>query len=513
MSFSIITSLDSNIIVDRQQQSTLSKDVLLRKFVSGDTTYLFSEQANSSNGTKVSYVEDSGECTLLSENVHGEIPKTLTAVNSEQSNILANIYNVYIASYQTETLYRDAWSMALEIFVTYKSKRIVLSSTLLNMQQFKIARMDKFYANRYFSTICPIEVLDIRTMAVGNDAAKKFVAAVVDEEVSAFDANLLSNIQYRLCYVAKDQWQTSPENVLTFRLTEVHTMPEHPSTYSLQGDVNVACQTTSDGALSIGFDNTNPNLLQTLTQIATSTELLHIEHTINVTSYRENVNSDTFEHEGVKYSQLLKYDIKLSNPTEPQAEVLLRPVLHSDAVLAVVEVMTQISSSANSIALNKQSEFIFLGRDLERLKPVTYKFDVTESKVINKLTVTKNVVNVKSASDKVVAQEAQIVFAPVTAIHVANLNNIDDLVGSDFSQTQISLRSFPLTYAIRFVSETPFDLKTYSRIFAIYANSRIAPSKVEKDTLYFMLSWKDYEELSIEINGNIVAGLTCVRAV
>lgn len=148
---------------------------------------------------------------------------------------------------------------------------------------------------------------------------------------------------------------------------------------------------------------------------------------------------------------------------------------------------------------------------MAKLKHNVISINATDLHITNKLVQNKNVVNVQTGDTSIIAQKQTIIFAPLTAVHVY-INESDSTITGDNANSIVSLKQIAMTYAIKFVSDVAFDLRNYESIYVIYGSSKIQPSKVTDDTIYVMLSWQDYSEIAIEINGIVSTVLTAMQA-
>jgi hypothetical protein len=513
MQHSIKTVLDVNCIFDTQHIAETST-MNVHRLISNNKVHLFLPADSSNNSPSKSYYYDGSVKKLLANLANGNKPinyETLQ-ITSSASLLLAN-HSLYVSSYKIETLYSNAWSNAIEIFVMYGQLKIVLSSIVVNLLNFKLAPIDLEYANRYYSTYANIKIIDVHTLANSTStASRQLFADLVGIDVSEVNPALLSSIMYDFKYIDESSLDVNPDTgLLSFETTDISVTPISPSAYSLSGDIVMLCDIVDDHALSISFDESNTDLIQTLTQINASLELLDISHVVSVDSYKTTIDESTFEYNGVDYVKLNTYNIALRNPQEPAEAVIFKPIINEDSELIIVSINTLISSSANTISISKQSQFIFTGLELAKLKHNVISINATDLHITNKLVQNKNVVNVQTGDTSIIAQKQTIIFAPLTAVHVY-INESDSTITGDNANSIVSLKQIAMTYAIKFVSDVAFDLRNYESIYVIYGSSKIQPSKVTDDTIYVMLSWQDYSEIAIEINGIVSTVLTAMQA-
>lgn len=512
MQHSVKTVLDANCIFDAQHiiETAYSN---VHRIVYSNSVQLFLPTADTNNSPSTSYYSDGVSKKMLTNLTNGDKPvdyETLQLTSS--AALLLASHSLYISSYKISTLYSNAWSNTIEIYVMYGAKKIILASVVVNLLSFKVAPADLFYANRYYSTYANIKIIDVHTLANSTSAAsRKLFADLIGIQESEVNPALLSSIQYDFKYIDEDSiYVNSATGLMSFETNDISVTPISPAAYSLSGDIVMLCNIVDNNALSISFDERNVDLIQTLTQISASLELLDIAHIVQVDCYKTTIDDATFDYNGVSYVKLNTYNIALKNPQEPAEAVIFKPIVHDDSELIVINITTLISSSANTISISKQSSFMFTGLELAKLKHNIVSLNVTDMHITNKLVQTKNVVSMQNKDTSIIAQKQSIIFATLTAVHVY-INESDSQMTGDNANAIVYLKQTAMTYAIKFVSDTTFDLRSYDSIYVLYANARIKPSKITDDTIYVVLAWKDYSEIAIEINGVTSTVITAIQ--
>ena len=513
MQHSVKTVLDANCIFDAQHIIETSYSNVHRIMYS-NAVQLFLPATSTNNSASMSYYTDGVSKKLLANLNNGDKPIEYETIQiTNDASLLLASHSLYVSSYKIQTLYSNAWSNAIEIYVMYGAKKIILASVIVNLLAFKLAPVDLEYANRYYSTYANIKIVDVHTLANStSSASRKLFADLIGIQESEVNPMLLSSIQYDFKYIDEDSIEVdSSTGLMQFETSDISVTPISPAAHSLAGDIVMQCNIVDNHALAISFDESNTDLIQTLTQINASLELLDIAHVVSVDSFKTTIDDATFEYNGVDYVKLNTYNIALKNPQEPAEAVIFKPIINEDAELIIVNINTLIRSSSNTISASKQSSFMFTGLDLANLKHNVIALNVTDMHVTNKLVQTKNVVSMQSQDTSIIAQKQTIIFAPLIAVHVF-VNEDDSQIVGDNSNSIMYLKQTAMTYAIKIVSDTVFDLRTYESLYVLYANARIKPSKVTDDTIYVVLAWKDYSEVAIEINGVVATVIAAMQS-
>lgn len=514
MAYNTITSIDANTVIEKFRAVNILSDNRINRITDGNgNVQVWSSQKNTNNNESVSFSKMVYQRqVLLGPDENGDRPinpEILTFDGNAQ--LLCNIHNVYISTFDIKTLYSDAYSTALEIYVVYNGNEIILSSTILSMQDFKIAKFDLEFANRYYNNMLAIQALDLRSMILSGDREHlEIVSKIIGIPADQINETLLSTVMYRYGYIERESITVPPvSQFFEFILLPILTKPETPAAWSLTGDLDIQMNVVNNTVV-IGMDQSNPDLMNILTQIAGSTELLEITYNITCVGYKTTVDPSDFEYNGVHYDELTRYAITCSNTLEPTEAITIIPLIHPDAELLTVSVLMQITSSRNTISLSKQDNQVFLGTELASLKNIVYKFDTETIKISNVIENKQNVIEFKNTdTSHQISQRSSIQFATLKAIQV---NNFDDDVTDDSTAITLELRTMPMVFGVKFITVEEIDLRTYEYINILYAGKSSKPVKVLKDTIYFSLAWQGYDEIGIEINDRITTVLGARKA-
>lgn len=516
MAYGVITPMDANIVIDKQRTIDILSDSIINKYVSPadpNKIQLWSNSVNTNNTEIVSFTKEFTKSVLLAPKDNGErpiIPEKITSTGN--ANFLSNLHNIYISTFDVRTLYANAWSNTIEIYVMYGGKEIILSSTLLSLQQFKLSKFDLNFANRYYSNYCPVQVLDLKSMVLsGNPEQVELVAKLIEVPANQILDSLFSPIQYRFGYIDSDTIQTPPDvEFFSFEVEPILSRPENPASWSLEGDLNIQIKVVNNTVV-VGLDQSNPELMNILRQISGSTELLDIQYNLTFTSYKTSVDNITFETDGVNYTEISKYAITCSNTFEPAEAITIIPAISQDADLVVVNVLMQITSSNNTISLSKQVQQLIKDNDLNQLKRVIYNINTELVKVNNVIETTQKVIQFNDTNSmNNIQARSQLQFVNLKSVYVNDLENATQT--DDSTAFSLGLRTMPMVFAVRFVTDSDIDLRKYENINILYAGKSSKPVKVEKDVLYMQLSWQNYDEIGIEINGIVATVIGAERA-
>lgn len=513
MAYNTITAIDANTVIERSRAINILQDNRLNRLVdTSNNVQIYSTQKNTNNNDRVSFTKFTDRPVLLGPDEFGNYPVTPEVITADgNAQLLCNIHNVFISTFDLKTLYSDAYSTTLEIYVEYDGREIILSSTVLAQQNFKISKFDLEYANRYYSNMLPIQVIDIDAMINSNDQQHMELASkILGVPYEQLNSTMLSTIMYRFGYIDRDSITVPPvSDFFEFIVTPVLSKPETPASWSLTGDLDLLINVINNTVV-IGMDQSNPDLMNILTQIAGSTELLNITYSITCTSYKSTVDPNDFEYNGVHYEELTRYAITCSNTLEPTEAVTIIPLVHPDAELMTIGVVMQITSSRNTISLSKNEYRVIIGNELASLKNVVYNISTETFKISNVIENTQNVVQFKNTTDtSTIAQRSSLQFVTLKTIQVNNFDGDD--VTDDSTAVTLQLRTMPMVFGVKFITQEDIDLRTYEYINILYAGKSTKPVKVLKDTLYFSLAWQGYDEIGIEINERIATVLGASR--
>ncbi|WNN12266.1 hypothetical protein MA9V2_017 [Chryseobacterium phage MA9V-2] len=513
MAFNVITLMDANVLVEKTRNIDILSDNKLFKLNTTHGEQVWSSNKATNNSEASTFTREYIRPVLVGKNSDGFRPVAPTEIVADgNAQLLCNIHNVFISSFDFKTLYSNAYSATLEIYQVYDGKEIILSSNVLALMDFRLSKFDLEYANRFYSTYCPVQVVDLTSMLLSkNPDHIELVSQIIDVPSSQINEALLSNIHYRFAYIDESTITVPPTTAyFEFDITEIVSRPESPASWALEGDLNVLV-TRSGRRIQIGLDQSNPDLMNTLTQIVDSVELLSITYDVTFTSYKSTVDPNDFEYQGVHYEEIGKYSITCANTFEPVEPVTLLPDIADSADLLSINVLMQITSSRNTISLSKTYNQLFLGTDLSALKNIVYNIQAEQFRINNVIETTQNVVTFNNTSGvNTIAQRNSLQFVTLKAVHI---NDFDSgQLSTDATETTLYLRTTPMMFAVKFISDVDFDLRKYEAIEITYNARSQKPTKIEKDVLYFQLGWQDATEIAVVINGVVATVLGAQKA-